>query len=83
MQMAESRRSYARNSGIIAMPEDMPDDKWCIGAIAVMWDGERYTTVFHADGQELPVTEIREELGSLIAHSWEVANHPGFIEEEN
>ena len=82
MQMAESQRDYTKNSGIIAMPE-MPDDRWCIGAIAVMWDGERYTTVFHADGQELPTPEIREELGSLITHSWEVANHPGFTEEEN
>ena len=48
-----------------------------------MWDGERYTTVFHAEGQELPTVEIREELGSLITHSWAVANAAGFTEEEN
>ena len=82
MQMAESQRDYTKNSGTVRMPE-MPDDRWCIGAIAVMWDGERYTTVFHAEGQELPTVEIREELGSLITHSWAVANAAGFTKEEN
>lgn len=80
--MAQATRKYDHNSGIISMPE-MPDDKWCVGAVAVMWDGESYTAVFHADGQELPIPEIQEELGSLITHSWSVANAAGYDTEEN
>lgn len=81
MQMADRR--YDRNTGIITIP-DLPDTHWVAGVVVVLYDGEKYTPVFRAESLEhLPIPEIQEELGSLIAYSWEIANTPGIIEEEN
>lgn len=67
-----------RNLGVIAIPE-MPKEKWCAGVVAVMYDEDgNYSTVWKAVSlPELPAPEIREEVGSLAAHAFEVANCPG------
>jgi hypothetical protein len=67
-----------RNTGGVSIPE-MPREKWCAGVIAVMYDEEgNYSTIFKAFSMpELPIPEIREEVGSLAAHAWSVANCAG------
>lgn len=81
--MAEGRR-YDRNPGLVTLPQ-IPDDQWIAGVVVVLYDEDgNYTTSYRAVGMdELPTPEVREELGTLITHAWEVANHPGFTTEEN
>ncbi|HLV43702.1 MAG TPA: hypothetical protein VKY39_01995 [Aggregatilineales bacterium] len=75
--MAATDRRYDHNTGIITMPE-MPDDKWVAGVIAIMLDEDgNYSAVFQSGEREMPTPEIREEIGSLACHAWEVANCPG------
>lgn len=76
--MQKSERSYDRNAGMITFP-DLPDDVWVAGAILVTMDEEgRYSAVFRAESlDETPIVEVQEELGAMIAQSWELANMPG------
>ncbi len=67
----------SRNLGVVAIPE-MPREKWCAGVIAVMYDEDgNYSTVWKGQSMDLPAPEIREEIGSLASHAFEVANCPG------
>lgn len=67
-----------RNLGVIAVPE-VPKDRWIAGAILVTIDEDgNYSFAFHSQSAEhLPAIEIREELGALAAHAWQVANCDG------
>ena len=73
-----NRRRMDRNVGVVTFP-GLPDDKWIAGAVAVMIDEHgNYSTVFKAvSAEDLPAVEIREEVGSILGHAWQMANTSG------
>ncbi len=70
-------RRYDRNVGHVDVPQ-VPDDLWIAGVIVVTMDeDEKFSTVFVPDSlDEVPIPEIQQELGALIAQAWSMCTHP-------